>query len=181
MPSKKQIAIYALCTVLITALTFVLYAIIVVDKADILSAASYAGYEGSNVFEALSVNGGIEMFGIKMPVILIYLIEVCFAWTLEFFVGAPNSRKLAYKRLDPSKVHPYVMETMVVCCTVLIMCPLMTFIASFMYYPWAHMSFSISFWFAKFFNLLCHNLPFAFFGQLFFIQPIIRKIFSKKD
>lgn len=39
-------------------------------------------------------------------------------------------------------------------------------------------AFSIITLFATWFKLVCFNLPFAFFGQMFFIQPLIRKVFK---
>lgn len=39
-------------------------------------------------------------------------------------------------------------------------------------------AFSIITLFATWFKLVCFNLPFAFFGQVFFIQPLIRKVFK---
>lgn len=47
----------------------------------------------------------------------------------------------------------------------------------FIYYPY-YAGFSIITLFATWFKLVCFNLPFAFFGQMFFIQPLIRKVFK---
>ncbi len=46
-----------------------------------------------------------------------------------------------------------------------------------MYYPYSE-GFNIFTLLANWIKLVCYNFPFAFFGQLFFIQPLIRKIFQ---
>ena len=51
------------------------------------------------------------------------------------------------------------------------------FIASLLYYPY-YSGFNIAVLFAEWLKLICFNLPFAFFTQLFFIQPLIRSVFK---
>lgn len=57
------------------------------------------------------------------------------------------------------------------------MCPVMSFIAAFLYYNY---QFGFNIWtlLADWLKLVCFNFPFAFFTQLFFIQPIVRTIFK---
>ena len=57
------------------------------------------------------------------------------------------------------------------------MCPAMSFIAAFLYYPY-YEGFDIIRVLADWIKLMCYNFLFAFFTQLFFIQPFVRK--SKK-
>ena len=57
------------------------------------------------------------------------------------------------------------------------MCPAMSFIAAFLYYPYYN-GFDIFTLLANWLKLICLNLPFAFFSQLFFIQPLIRTVFK---
>lgn len=67
---------------------------------------------------------------------------------------------------------------------VLVMCPLMSFIAAILYYPYSFMEFNVIHFLAEWLKLVCFNFPFAFFSQLFFIQPIVRTVFKavfKKD
>lgn len=68
--------------------------------------------------------------------------------------------------------------TAIISCTVLIMCPAMSFIAAFLYYPYYN-GFNIFTLFANWIELICHNFPFAFFSQVFFIQPFVRWAFGK--
>ena len=61
---------------------------------------------------------------------------------------------------------------------VLIMCPLMSFLAAWMYYPY-YGGFHIFTLLANSLKLICLNFPFAFFSQIFFIQPFVRWTFGK--
>ena len=61
---------------------------------------------------------------------------------------------------------------------VLIMCPLMSFLAAWMYYPY-YGGFHIFTLLANSLKLICLNFPFAFFSQIFFIQPFVRWAFGK--
>ena len=53
----------------------------------------------------------------------------------------------------------------------------MSFIAAFLYYPY-YAGFSAVSLLASWLKLVCFNFPFAFFTQLFFIQPLVRKVFK---
>ena len=71
-----------------------------------------------------------------------------------------------------------IFETVIISCTVLIMCPVMSFLATWMYYPY-YAGFNIFTLFANWLKLVCFNFPFAFFSQVFFIQPFVRWVFGK--
>lgn len=79
---------------------------------------------------------------------------------------------------DPQKHHPMIFETVIISCTVLIMCPLMSFLAAWMYYPY-YSTFHILTLLANWLKLVCFHFPFAFFSQIFFIQPFVRWAFKK--
>jgi len=73
---------------------------------------------------------------------------------------------------------------MIISATVLVMCPIMSFIAAILYYPYEFIEFNVIHFLAEWLKLVCFNFPFAFFSQLFFIQPIVRTVFKfvfKKD
>ncbi len=53
----------------------------------------------------------------------------------------------------------------------------MSFIAAFLYYNYQG-GFNIFTLLADRLKLVCFNFPFAFFTQLFFIQPFVRKVFK---
>lgn len=58
------------------------------------------------------------------------------------------------------------------------MCPAMSFLAAILYYPYQYMEFNVLTLLANWLKLVCYNLPFAYFSQLFFIQPLIRVVFK---
>ncbi len=46
------------------------------------------------------------------------------------------------------------------------------------YYPYQYMDFNLFTLLANWLKLVCYHFPFAFFSQLFFIQPLIRIVFK---
>ena len=114
--------------------------------------------------------------GHNIPIWAVVLIEFVLAYTLEIFVGSPQSFKIACHYFNPQKNHPFIFETMIISATVLVMCPLMSFIAAILYYPYSFMEFNVIHFLAEWLKLVCFNFPFAFFSQLFFIQPIVRTV-----
>lgn len=92
-------------------------------------------------------------------------------------MGSPCSFKLASKVFTPGKDHPMLFETAIICATVALMCPAMSFLAAVFYYPY-YEGFNVLTLLANWLKLVCFNLPFAFFTQLFFIQPLIRTVFK---
>ena len=70
-----------------------------------------------------------------------------------------------------------IFESAIICATVGLMCPAMSFLAAWFYYPY-YQGFCIWTLLANWLKLVCLNFPFAFFTQLFFIQPFIRTLFK---
>lgn len=70
-----------------------------------------------------------------------------------------------------------LLETAVICATVGLMCPVMSFVAAWLYYPY-YAGFHLLTLLANWLKLVCFNFPFAYFSQLFFIQPLIRTVFK---
>ena len=68
-------------------------------------------------------------------------------------------------------------ETAFICATVGLICPAMSFLAATFYYPY-YEGFNVITLLANWLKLVCFNFPFAFFSQLFFIQPLVRTIFK---
>lgn len=92
-------------------------------------------------------------------------------------MGSPCSFRLAAKNFEIGKTHPVIFESSIICATVGLMCPAMSFLASCFYYPY-YEGFHILTLLANWLKLVCYNFPFAFFTQLFFIQPFIRTVFK---
>lgn len=170
--SKFKHFLYALITVVITVHAFVFYSLYVVNGDFFASIPGAAG-----VLDGIRLNGGVMMFGSLFPIWAVVLLEFVLALTLELVFGSPLSFKLASKAFDPKTTHPVLFETAIVCATVGLMCPAMSFLAAFIYYPY-YQGFHILTLLANWIKLMCENFPFAFFGQLFFIQPIVRSLFK---
>lgn len=160
MPETKfQRLIFALITVIITVPCFVFYC---------------SSYE----------SGGFTVDVIKSSCIFIP-IEFILAYLCEIFIGSPLSIKLGLRAINPEKNDPMLVETAIICTTVGIMCPLMSFLATILYngiiavgiYGGSLSNFIINFipyWLQK----VVLNFPFALLSQLFFIQPLTRTIFK---
>lgn len=164
--------IFALITVIITVHAYVFYSLYVVNGSTLMSVTG-----ADSVLGAIKAQGGVYMFGKMLPIWAVVLIEFVFAYTLECAMGSPCSFKLACKNFNPRETHPVLFETAVICATVGIMVPAMSFLATLFYYPYYN-GFNILTMLANWLKLICFNFPFAFFTQLFFIQPLTRTIFK---
>lgn len=163
---------FALLTVIITVHAYVFYSLYVINGTTFMTLTGE-----TSVIKAINAMGGVSMFGHPVPIWAIILIEFACAYLLEIFVGSPLSFRLASKVFDIRQTHPVLFETAIICATVGIMCPAMSFLAAFMYYPYYN-GFNMLTLLANWLKLVCFNLPFAFFTQLFFIQPLVRTLFK---
>ncbi len=161
MESRKDGIIYAFFTVLITVPCFVFYCLAI-------------------------ENGGLLKVDYKFALLLIP-IEFVLAFLSEVFVGSPLSAKFALKTVSKKEYKPVLVETAIICSTVCIMCPLMSFLATILYkglFPvyYFHQSITLSSFLINFIpNFLqtfTLNFPFALLSQLFFIQPFMRRFFK---
>lgn len=164
---------FALMTVIVTVHAYVFYSLYVVNGATFIGATGEA-----YVLDAIRAMGGIAVLGKPVPIWAVVLIEFVLAYGLEVLVGSPCSFKLACKVFDMRETHPVIFETAIICATVGIMCPAMSFLAAILYYPYQYMDLNILTLLANWLKLVCYNFPFAFFSQLFFIQPLIRTCFK---
>lgn len=172
MPRTQfQRTVFALLTVLVTVHTYVFYSLYVVH-GDLLMAENHT----TSVLQAIGRQGGVYMFGAFLPIWAVVLVEFAFAFFLEMAIGCPYSFKLAARVFDPRTTHPVQFETAVISATVGLMCPMMSFVATWLYYPYA-MGFNILTLLASWLKLMCLNFPFAWFTQVFFIQPLVRTVF----
>lgn len=173
MPRNQfQRTIFAFITVVITVHAYVFYSLYVVNGSTLMEVTG-----ASSVLGAIRAQGGVYMFGTFLPIWAVVLVEFCLAFLLENVMGSPASFKLACRIFDPRETHPMMFETTIICATVGLMCPAMSLIATALYYPY-YAGFHILTFFANWLKLVCFNFPFAFFTQLFFIQPAVRTIFK---
>ncbi len=163
---------FALMTVIVTVHAYVFYSLYVVNGATLMSVTGQTG-----VLKAIDAMGGVYMLGHNLPIWSVVLVEFVLAYTLEVTVGSPFSFKIASRIFDMKTTHPFIFETAIICATVTIMCPAMSFLAAFLYYPY-YEEFNFFTLLANWLKLVCYNFPFAFFSQLFFIQPLIRTCFK---
>ncbi len=173
MPKNQfQRMMFALMTVIVTVHAYVFFSLYVVNGDYFLSIPGATG-----VIDGINRNGGVMMFGRTFPIWAVVILEFCLAYILECVVGSPCSFKLASKVFDPKTTHPVLFETAIICATVGIMCPAMSFLAAIIYYPY-YAGFDVFTLLANWMKLMCYNFPFAFFTQLFMIQPLIRTLFK---
>ena len=173
MPRNQfQRMIFALITVIITVHAYVFYSLYVVNGSTLMNVTGE-----SSVLNAIRAQGGVSVFGVMCPIWAIVLIEFVLAYLLEIVMGSPCSFKLACRVFNMGETHPVIFETAIICATVGLMCPAMSFIAAWLYYPY-YAGFNIFTLLANWIKLVCFNFPFAFFSQLFFIQPFVRTVFK---
>lgn len=172
MPKNQfERMVFAFLTVLVTVHAYVFYSLYVVNGGVLMSVTGE-----SSVIDAINSQGGVYMCGKFLPIWAVVIVEFCFAYLLEVVMGSPCSFKLASKIFDPRRDHPMIFESAIICATVGLMCPAMSFIAAWLYYPY-YTGFHPATLLANWLKLVCFNFPFAFFSQLFFIQPLIRTVF----
>ena len=173
MPRNQfQRMVFAFITVVITVHAYVFYSLYVIHGSMFMQITGETG-----VLAAINKMGGVPVFGTPVPIWAVVLIEFVLAFLLENLLGSPLSFKLACKNFNPKETHPVLFETAIICATVGIMCPAMSFIAAFLYYNY-QAGFNLCTLLAEWLKLMCFNFPFAFFTQLFFIQPIVRTVFK---
>ncbi|MBR0178576.1 MAG: hypothetical protein IJQ11_14255 [Bacteroidales bacterium] len=171
--NQVQHLVYALITVFITVHAFVFYNLYVIEGDDIMRATG-----ATSVWQAIDSQGGVYMFGNYLPIWLMILIEMIFAFVLAVTMGSPLAFRLASRKFDPRRNHPMIFESAIITATVCLMCPSMSLLADFFYYPY-YQGFNIIDFLCRWFRMICYNLPFAYFSQMFFVQPFVRFVTSK--
>lgn len=173
MPKNQfQRMVFAFLTVIVTVHAYVFYSLYVINGPILMTVN-----QADSVLSAIRSQGGVSMLGFLVPIWAVVLVEFCLAFFLEVVMGSPLSFKLACKVFDPKTSHPMHFESAIICATVGLMCPAMSFIAAILYYPY-YGGFNFFTLLANWLKLVCLNFPFAFFTQLFFIQPLVRTVFK---
>ena len=166
--NRIQHLVYALITVFITVHLFVLYSLYVIEGDNLMQATGT-----TSVWHAIDSQDGVYMFGCYLPVWLMILIETVCAFVLAVAMGSPLAFRLASRKFDPRRNHPMIFESAIITATVCLMCPSMSLLAAIFYYPY-YAGFDIIYFLCRWFRLICYNLPFAYFSQMFFVQPFVR-------
>ena len=171
--NRTQHLVYALITVFITVHLFVFYSLYVVEGDSLMQATGTA-----SVLQALDSQGGVYMFGSHLPIWLVIVVETVCAFVLAVGMGSPLAFKLASRKFDPRRNHPMIFESAIITATVCLMCPSMSLLADFFYYPY-YKGFDVIDFLCRWFRLVCYNLPFAYFSQMFFVQPFVRFVIRR--
>lgn len=180
MPRNQfQRMVFAFITVLITVHAYVFYSLYVLNGASFIGGALALGVRTNSVIEAINALGGVPVFGRPLPIWAIVLIEFVLAYSLECALGSPLSFKLACRTFNPRQTNPVIFESAIINATVGIMCPAMSFLATFLYFPYAWENFTVFTFLAHWAKLVIFNFPFAFFTQMYFIQPFVRFCFRR--
>lgn len=99
-------------------------------------------------------------------------IMMVIAFIAEFFVIGKLTKYFTFKTLDVKKSQTIFITLMISSLTVCFMCPLMSLIATLLFadYSW-------DIFLVLWVKTVILNFPMAFFYQIFFAGPIVRKIF----
>ena len=171
--NRTQHLVYALITVFITVHLFVFYSLYVIEGDSLMQATGT-----TSVLQALDSQGGVYMFGTYMPIWLMIIIETVCAFVLAVAMGSPLAFRLASRKFDPRRNHPMIFESAIITATVCLMCPSMSLLADAFYYPY-YKGFDVIDFLCRWFRLVCYNLPFAYFSQMFFVQPFVRFVIRR--
>lgn len=127
------------------------------------------------VYFMICFNISLNIGGMSNQVFLMAFSEMRIMWpvafVLEFFVVDKLAHFFAFKMVTP-KDRPIVITIAISICIICIMCPVMSLIATILF-KHAGSQF-VAVWFQTTF---C-NFPVAFFWQLCYCGPLIRKIFG---
>lgn len=94
------------------------------------------------------------------------------AFILDFFLYGSLSKKLAFRIVNPAEDKPIMIILAISSITVCLMCPSMSLVATLLFKnPGKEV---IAIWL----QTTALNFPMAFFCQIFFAGPLVRKIFG---
>ena len=94
------------------------------------------------------------------------------AFILDFFLYGSLSKKLAFRIVNPAEDKPIMIILAISSITVCLMCPSMSIVATLLFKnPGKEV---IAIWL----QTTALNFPMAFFWQIFFAGPLVRKIFG---
>ncbi|ORX83631.1 hypothetical protein BCR32DRAFT_326306 [Anaeromyces robustus] len=134
------------------------------------------------VSDALDKKGGVYMFGKYLPLYAMVLIEWCMGFIFEMIFT-----KIAFNKIMNiftfKNTNRIILQSSITCCMIGLMCPTMTLIGTFVYYPYYN-GFNFLTAIANWFKYMCYVFPYGFFVQLFIVQPFLRcsfRIFGTDD
>lgn len=92
---------------------------------------------------------------------------------LQTSIGGPLARRIASKFIKPQKEGHHVSPIIISICTVIVMCPLMSFVATLLFKG------IDNYIIIKWIKTIALNFPMAFCWQLLIAGPFVRFIFKQ--
>ncbi|MEG0365214.1 MAG: DUF2798 domain-containing protein [Coprobacillus sp.] len=126
---------------------------------------------GMELYNLSLLNGGLTehlFIDVFQDVFLMMIVVFC----VERYIGGKLAKKMVNQFMDFKEDKPMFITLAIQCCTVLVMSPTMSLIATIIFKnPGTHI---ISVWI----QTIVFNFPFAFFLQIFFVGPFVRTVFK---
>ena len=128
------------------------------------------------VYAMICYNISLNMGGMSNEVFLAAFHELIImgpiAFILDFFLVGPIAKKKAFKIVNPQKDNPFMIVLGISVLSIIGMCPLMSLAATLLFKDAGNQMIAV--WF----QTTVFNFPMAFFWQLCFAGPIVRKVFG---
>ena len=128
------------------------------------------------VYAMICYNISLNMGGMSNEVFLAAFHELIImgpiAFVLDFFIVGPIAKKKAFTIVNPQKDNPFMIVLAISVLSIIGMCPLMSLAATLLFKDAGNQIIAV--WF----QTTVFNFPMAFFWQLCFAGPIVRKVFG---
>lgn len=119
----------------------------------------------------ISLNTGGLSYGVFMQAIKEMWLEYIIVFVLIFFFITRLAMRLSFRIVDPAKENPIMVTIAIQSFTVMLIVPTITLIATFIHWGFT------SDWFTRWLETCVKCFPCAYCLQIFFIGPLVRKIF----
>ena len=127
------------------------------------------------VYAMVCYNISLSLGGLSNKVFVMALSELpimCpIAFILEMAFVGKISKKVAFDIINPQKDNPFFITIIISCVTVMLMCPLMSLVATLLFHNNSEI-------FSTWIKTATYNFPMALCWQLFYAGPIVRFIFK---
>ena len=127
------------------------------------------------VYAMICYNISLNMGGMSNEVFLAAFHELIImgpiAFILDFFLVGPIAKKKAFMIVNPQKDNPFMIVLAISVLSIIGMCPLMSLAATLLFKDAGNQMIAVCF------QTTVFNFPMAFFWQLCFAGPIVRKVF----
>ena len=128
------------------------------------------------VYVMICYNISLNMGGMSNQVFLNAFHELIImgpvAFILDFFIVGPFAKKKAFSIVNPQKDNPFAIVLAISVVSIIGMCPLMSFVATLLFKNAGNQIIAV--WL----ETTALNFPMAFFWQLCFAGPFVRKVFG---